>query len=81
MDKRFTCVSIGCGMMGERNVERIADSADKAADAHASGIHSAYWADAHRTGEDSHGVYCEYVIRQSVRSIHSTVRVYESYKH
>lgn len=75
---RFICVSIGSGPV--RVVERIAESMDRAADAHATALHTAYWAEGWRQGADSHGQYREYTVKAGSK-IHSTVRVYASYAH
>lgn len=75
---RFTCVSIGRGPT--RVTERVAETLDAVADACATAIHSAYWAERWRQGTDSHGTYCEYAIRAG-GTVHSTVRVYETYKY
>lgn len=76
---RFTCVSVGFGPV--RVNERLAETAEKAADAHATAIHSTYYTESWRTGQDSHGKYQEFSVHAGPRSIHSTVRVYEHYKH
>jgi hypothetical protein len=75
---KYTCVSIGFGPL--RITERNAETSEKAADAHASALHTAYWAEAWRQGEDRHGSYSEYTVRAGSK-VHSTVRVYAQYAH
>jgi hypothetical protein len=76
---KFTCVSIGFDK--SRTTEREAATAEKAADACAAALHSAYWTEFYRNGEDRHGTYQEFTVKQSATRVHSTVRVYERYKH
>jgi hypothetical protein len=73
---KFTCVSTGFGPT--RITERNAVSAEKAADAHASALHTTYWTEPYRSGEDLYGAYREFTVKAGSKA-HSTVRVYEKY--
>jgi hypothetical protein len=63
-----------------RVVERNAETLDQAAEAHTQALHKAYWSEQAGGGTDLHGTYVEYVIKETARRVHSTVRVYEVYK-
>jgi hypothetical protein len=77
---KFTCVTIGFDSR-PRTGDRVAATAEKAAEQCAKAMHSAYWVkDGSRRGEDSHGTFDEFTVMQSGSRAHSAVRVYAEYK-